>query len=214
MPDRRPAPLHAATRAQRGSRRSGPARSPAQDLGRAAPLGLPPRPRSPDRGGLEPEPQAHPAPLAQGGPARPAAQASPAGLTSEEPTRLRAERPNHVWALDFQTDETADGRQLRLLNVVDELTREALAIEVGRSITADATVATLDRLIAQRGTASQHIRCDNGPELTAHALRDWCRLSRTATACWFPLVASSGWLAPRTTAYPLMPQPQFAGHLG
>jgi len=102
--------------------------------------------------------------------------------TSEQPTRLRAERPNHVWALDFQTDETADGRQLRLLNVVDELTREALAIEVGRSITADATVATLDRLIAQRGTAPQHIRCDNGPELTAHALRDWCRLSRTATA--------------------------------
>ena len=57
-----------------------------------------------------------------------------------------------------------------------------MAIEVGRSITADATVATLDRLIAQRGTAPQHIRCDNGPELTAHALRDWCRFSRTATA--------------------------------
>jgi len=96
--------------------------------------------------------------------------------------RLRAGRPDHVWALDFQSDETADGRQLRVLNVVDEFTREALASDCARSITADATVAALQRLVGERGTTPEHIRCDNGPELTANALRDWCRASKTSTA--------------------------------
>jgi putative transposase len=96
--------------------------------------------------------------------------------------RLRAGRPDQVWALDFQSDETADGRALRLLNVVDEFTREALATECARSITAQDTVACLDRLIAQRKMTPEHIRCDNGPELTANALRDWCQLSGAATA--------------------------------
>ena len=95
--------------------------------------------------------------------------------------RLRAERPDHVWALDFQHDQTADGRALRLLNVVDECTREALAMHVDRSITADETVAVLERLAAQRG-APAHIRCDNGTELTAHALRDRCRFATVATS--------------------------------
>jgi putative transposase len=95
--------------------------------------------------------------------------------------RLRAERPDQVWAIDFQFDQTADGRMLKLLNVVDEFTREALAMHVARSINADQTVAVLDRLAARRGVPA-HIRCDNGPELTAHALRDWCRFSRTETA--------------------------------
>ena len=53
--------------------------------------------------------------------------------------RLRAERPNQVWALDFQFDSTTDGRAFKLLNVVDEHTREALATDVGRSIDADQT---------------------------------------------------------------------------
>ena len=96
--------------------------------------------------------------------------------------RLRAERPNHVWALDFQFDQTADGRVLKLLNVVDEHTREGLAIVAARSITADATAATLDRIVAGRGTAPGYIRCDNGPELTANALRDWCRFSGTGSS--------------------------------
>jgi putative transposase len=69
---------------------------------------------------------------------------------------------------------------LRMLNVVDEFTREALAMHVDRSITADQTVAVLDQLAAARG-APKHIRCDNGPELTAHALQDWCRHSAVAT---------------------------------
>lgn len=96
--------------------------------------------------------------------------------------RLRAERPNHVWALDFQFDQTADGRVLKLLNVVDEHTREALAIVAARSITAAATVETLDLLVDDRGTAPEYIRCDNGPELTANALRDWCRFTGTGSS--------------------------------
>jgi putative transposase len=96
--------------------------------------------------------------------------------------RLRAERPDHVWALDFQFDQTADGRILKLLNVVDEFTREALAIECRPRIDADHTVTVLDRLVAERKTAPAFIRCDNGPELTANALRDWCRFSNAGSA--------------------------------
>jgi putative transposase len=96
--------------------------------------------------------------------------------------RLRAERPDQVWALDFQFDQTADGRILKLLHVVDEHTREALAVRCERRIDSDQTVAVLDGLVAARGRAPEHVRCDNGPELTASALRDWCRFSRTATS--------------------------------
>ena len=79
---------------------------------------------------------------------------------SVQPARwLRAERPNHVWALDFQFDQTADGRVLKL-NIVDEHTREALAMVATRRINADATAATLDRIVAVRGTAPGYIRCD------------------------------------------------------
>lgn len=90
--------------------------------------------------------------------------------------RLRAERPNQVWALDFQFDTTTDGRTLKLLRVVDEHTREALAIEVARSIDADHTVRVLDQIVGKRGTGPELVRMDNGPEMTANALRDWCRL--------------------------------------
>ena len=90
--------------------------------------------------------------------------------------RLRSERPNHVWALDFQFDSTVDGRTLKLLHVVDEHTREALAIRVARSIDADHTVRVLDQIVGERGTAPELVRTDNGPEMTANALRDWCRL--------------------------------------
>jgi len=86
---------------------------------------------------------------------------------------LRAERPNELWAIDYQYDQTADGRMLRLLNIVDEFTREVLAIRVDRSITAQQTVSVLEAIVAERG-APANIRCDNGTELTAHALRDWC----------------------------------------
>ena len=95
--------------------------------------------------------------------------------------RLRAERPHHVWAFDFQFDQTADGRTLTLLNIVDEFTRESLVMLVERSIDADTVVAMLERLVAERG-APEYLRMDNGPEMTAHALADWCVLSKTGTA--------------------------------
>jgi len=93
---------------------------------------------------------------------------------------LRAEYPNHVWALDFQFDETADLRRLKLLNIVDEHTREALDMTVDRSITGDDVVASVERLVALRG-APRFLRMDNGPELIAWTLRDWCRLSGAGT---------------------------------
>jgi putative transposase len=90
--------------------------------------------------------------------------------------RLRAVRPNQVWGIDFQFDETADGRRLKLFNVVDEHTREALAMRVGRTCDADQVIAVIEALVADRG-APVYLRCDNGPELIAWGLRDWCRLA-------------------------------------
>jgi len=98
-----------------------------------------------------------------------------------EATLLRAERPNQLWALDFQYDQTADGRMLRLLNIVDEFTREALVMHVDRSITAEQTVRALAALVGRRG-AAENVRCDNGPELTANALRDWCTSTQVTTS--------------------------------
>ena len=86
-----------------------------------------------------------------------------------------------MWALDFQFDETADLRRIKLLNVVDEFTREALAVHAAHRIDSDGVVAIVERLVASRG-APAHLRMDNGPELTAAALRDWCRIWGTFTA--------------------------------
>ncbi len=99
------------------------------------------------------------------------------GTSTVPAERLRAQAPDEVWALDFQFDQTADGKILKLLHIVDEHTRESLAIVVNRRIDADATVDALERLVTQRATVPGFIRCDNGPELTANALRDWCRFS-------------------------------------
>lgn len=89
-------------------------------------------------------------------------------------------RPNVIWAMDFQFDQTTDGKTLKLLNVIDEFTREALATDVERSIDADQVVACLERLAAER-TAPVYVRFDNGPEFIAHAVEDWCRFNGTGT---------------------------------
>jgi putative transposase len=96
--------------------------------------------------------------------------------------RLRAMSPDHVWALDFCFDQTTDIRTLKILSITDEFTREALAISVERSIAADHTVTVLEQIVASTGRSPAYIRMDNGPEMTAHALRDWCRFSRTGTS--------------------------------
>ena len=86
--------------------------------------------------------------------------------------RLRPERPNHVWSYDFVTTWTHDGRPVRLLCLIDEYTREALAIRVERSIGAQVVIETLADVMLMRGVPD-HIRSDNGPEFTAKALRAW-----------------------------------------
>ncbi len=87
--------------------------------------------------------------------------------------RLRAEALDHVCALDYQFDQTADGRILKLLHVVDEFTREALAIECHRRIDADHTVTVLDRVVAERGTAPAFIRPRARPSVLR--IRTCCR---------------------------------------
>jgi putative transposase len=104
-----------------------------------------------------------------------------AGDGAGEQAKLRAARPGEIWAIDFQADQTADGRALRMANVIDEFTRRALVMHVARSVNADQLVALLDGLVAKHG-APAFLRCDNGPELTSHALRDWCRQSGSVTA--------------------------------
>jgi putative transposase len=104
------------------------------------------------------------------------------GSSTVKGARLRAVRPNHVWALDFQFDTTTDGRVLKLLHIVDEHTRETLAIQVERRIDADHTVRVLDRVVRGRGRRPELVRRDNGPELTANALRDWCRFGGADTS--------------------------------
>ena len=94
---------------------------------------------------------------------------------STRPNGCTALRPNHVWAIDFQFDETTDQRRLKLANIVDEYTREALAMRVGRHCTAEDLLVELERLVDRYG-APGSLRCDNGPELIAWALRDWCRM--------------------------------------
>jgi putative transposase len=82
--------------------------------------------------------------------------------------------------MDFQFDTTADGRTLKMLNVIDEFTREALAITVNRAIDADGVVAVLDHLACQRG-APAYVRFDNGPEFVARAVNDWRRFRSAAS---------------------------------
>ena len=86
--------------------------------------------------------------------------------------RHRAKRPNHVWSYDFLSDRTEDGRQLKLLAVIDEYTRECLAIEAGRTFTSRDVKLTLQYLFAIRG-APEHVRSDNGPEFIAAEIRRW-----------------------------------------
>ena len=86
--------------------------------------------------------------------------------------RLRPARKNHVWAYDFVLTRTHDGKPVRMLAVIDEYTRECLAIRAGRHIRSDDVLDCLSELMVQRGVP-EHIRSDNGPEFTAKAVRQW-----------------------------------------
>ena len=86
--------------------------------------------------------------------------------------RLRPERKDHVWAYDFVATRTHDGRPLRLLTVIDEWSRECLAIRVARRIRSDDVPGCLTELFVHR-TIPDYIRSDNGPEFTAKTVREW-----------------------------------------
>ena len=84
----------------------------------------------------------------------------------------RALKPNHVWTYDFLFDRTEAGQILKILIVLDEYTRESLAIRVERHLGAEQVIETLEWLLMQRG-APEYLRSDNGPEFIAHALHAW-----------------------------------------
>ena len=96
--------------------------------------------------------------------------------------RRRAQYANHVWSYDFVLERTHDGRAFRMLTIVDEYTRECLAIEVDRKLNSDRVLERLADLFVQRGTP-QYLRSDNGPEFTAKIVREW--LGRVAVGTLF-----------------------------
>jgi putative transposase len=86
--------------------------------------------------------------------------------------RLRPQFKDHVWSYDFMVARTVEGRAFRILNIIDEYTRECLAILVKRRITSQDVIDQLFQLFIFRGIPG-HIRSDNGPEFTAKAIRRW-----------------------------------------
>ncbi len=92
----------------------------------------------------------------------------------------KSQYPNHVWTYDFLADRTERGHMLRFLTVLDEYTRESLAIHVDRSIKSASVLHILEWLFLLRG-APDHIRSDNGPEFIAHAVQNWLRDRRCQT---------------------------------
>jgi putative transposase len=86
--------------------------------------------------------------------------------------RLRPLYKDHVWSYDFMMARTSDGRSFRILSILDEYTRECLAILVERHITSQNVIDQLYDLFLLRGVP-EHIRSDNGPEFTSKAVRNW-----------------------------------------
>jgi putative transposase len=94
--------------------------------------------------------------------------------------RLRPERANHVWSYDFVSAMTHDGRTLRILTLIDEYTRECLALRVARRLKSLEVIDTLADVMLGRGIP-EHIRSDNGPEFIAHELQKWLAKVGTRT---------------------------------
>ena len=88
--------------------------------------------------------------------------------------RLQALFADHVWSYHFVQDRTRDGKSIRILCVIDEYSRECLALKVARNLTSTDVLQTLDDLFIRRGIPT-HIRSDNGSEFTAKAVRDWLK---------------------------------------
>jgi transposase InsO family protein len=101
-------------------------------------------------------------------------------LTDGSCIRKRAKYPNHVWSYDILMDRTHDGLPLRILTIVDEYTRECLAIDVERHIKSDDVLCRLADLFIQRGTPV-YIRSDNGSQFTSKMVRGWLERLKVKT---------------------------------
>uniref|UniRef100_A4WSE6 Integrase, catalytic region n=1 Tax=Cereibacter sphaeroides (strain ATCC 17025 / ATH 2.4.3) TaxID=349102 RepID=A4WSE6_CERS5 len=156
-----------ARRRERDDRRSaGRADECPQDLGLRAVFPAPAQ-----REGACLEPQAGPPDLLRAG-AEPAHQASTQAQAREPEELAVPEAPNLVWSMDFMADRLADGRQFRLLNVLDDFNREGLGIEADFSLPAERVVRSLNQIIEWRGKPLA-IRVDNGPEHVSSTLMTW-----------------------------------------
>lgn len=102
------------------------------------------------------------------------------GHSENSCVRRKAGHKDHVWTWDFIHDRTTSGRPLKCLSIVDEYTRECLALEVDRGITAEKVIDVLAELFRVRGVP-KHIRSDNGPEFIAQAIRRWLSLAGVET---------------------------------
>lgn len=109
---------------------------------------------------------------------KPARRRRRRGIATDRPTQ--ATHPGHVWTYDFVHDACFNGTKLKLLPIVDEFTRECLAIEVATALSAQRVIPVLARLFATHG-APQFLRSDNGPEFIAHAIQGWLALQRAGT---------------------------------
>ena len=86
--------------------------------------------------------------------------------------RLRREYPGHVWSYDFVEGRTDDTRKFRILSIIDEASRECLALPVVRRLRSEDVMAALAELFVTRGPPA-HIRSENGPEFIANAVQEW-----------------------------------------
>ena len=99
--------------------------------------------------------------------------------------RLRATHKNHVWSWDFVMDRTDDGRVIKILTLIDEYTKEALAVYPARRIRANDVIDNLADVMVERGIP-EYLRSDNGPEMIAKVLRNWLARVGTKTAYIMP----------------------------
>jgi putative transposase len=95
-------------------------------------------------------------------------------LGPSSPKRLRTQQRTEIWSCDLLYDQTEQGRSLRILTLIDEYTKECLAIHAGYSMRAVDAITVLEAAIQRYGTP-KHLRSDNGPEFMAQAIRDWVR---------------------------------------
>jgi putative transposase len=102
-------------------------------------------------------------------------------VAHSRPRPLPAFGANHVWAYDFVFDTCANGQSLKCLTLIDEFTREALAIDVAGSIRSGRVIEVLTRLVSERG-APRFLRSDNGPEFVSKAILGWLEIAGIQTA--------------------------------